>query len=191
MPGHLLKVRVQLGVFWDGVWIFCLTGISVSSLSDGIFVLHMPSEDRKQKVQLAPSAVAYLWRPHDRYKLSSASPLGWRGAAMQLRDRGGDQTGPDGLQSQLHQRQPGQVRPHRLLLWDDGGDRVAGKHSLPAFMSRSIRFAVARGREGIIDFVRGSELKVTKGKRGHLLVVSQQMFRSRVLSQQAGRDICS
>uniref|UniRef100_A0A8C5DX94 Unconventional myosin-Ic-like n=1 Tax=Gouania willdenowi TaxID=441366 RepID=A0A8C5DX94_GOUWI len=40
----------------------------------------------------------------------------------------------------------------------------------------SIRFSVARGKEGIIDFVRGSELKVAKGKRGHLLVVSQQMF---------------
>ena len=34
----------------------------------------------------------------------------------------------------------------------------------------SIRFAVARGKEGIIDFVRGSEMKVAKGKRGHLLV---------------------
>uniref|UniRef100_A0A668AZE1 Myosin Ic, paralog a n=1 Tax=Myripristis murdjan TaxID=586833 RepID=A0A668AZE1_9TELE len=37
----------------------------------------------------------------------------------------------------------------------------------------SIRFALARGKEGIVDFIRGSELKVAKGKRGHLLVVSQ------------------
>lgn len=50
----------------------------------------------------------------------------------------------------------------------------------PPCTARSIRFAVARAREGIIDFVRGSELKVAKGKRGHLLVVSQQMFWSRV-----------
>lgn len=60
MPGYLVKVRVQLGVLRFGVWIFFLTGISVSSLSDGIFVLHMPSEDRKQKVRLDPCAVAYL-----------------------------------------------------------------------------------------------------------------------------------
>lgn len=40
------------------------------------------------------------------------------------------------------------------------------------YLIYSIRFAVARGKEGIIDFVRGSELKVAKGKRGHLLVVS-------------------
>lgn len=41
--------RGQLGVSLL-LWLLCLTGISVSSLSDGIFVLHMPSEDRKQKV---------------------------------------------------------------------------------------------------------------------------------------------
>ena len=35
---------------------------------------------------------------------------------------------------------------------------------------------MARGKEGIIDFVRGSELKVAKGKRGHLLVVSQRLY---------------
>lgn len=35
---------------------------------------------------------------------------------------------------------------------------------------------MARSREGIIDFVRGSELKVTKGRRGHLLVVSESVL---------------
>lgn len=50
----------------------------------------------------------------------------------------------------------------------------------------SIRFAVARGKEGIIDFVRGSELKVAKGKRGHLLVVSQQLFWCHVGNLQGG-----
>lgn len=31
----------------------CPTGISVSSLSDGLFVLHVPSDDNKQKVRTA------------------------------------------------------------------------------------------------------------------------------------------
>lgn len=44
------------------------------------------------------------------------------------------------------------------------------------FLARSIQFTVARGKEGIIDFVRGAELKVTKGRRGHLLVVSQRLL---------------
>ncbi|MED6259184.1 Unconventional myosin-Ic, partial [Ataeniobius toweri] len=39
----------------------------------------------------------------------------------------------------------------------------------------SIRFAVSRTKEGIIDFIRGSELKVAKGKRGHLLVTTPQI----------------
>lgn len=51
----------------------------------------------------------------------------------------------------------------------------------------SIRFAVARGKEGIIDFVRGSELKVAKGKQGHLLVVSQRLYWCHVWSLQGGR----
>lgn len=46
-------------------------------------------------------------------------PSGWRGAALRPRDRGGDQVGPDGLQSQLRQCQPGQVRPHCALHRDN------------------------------------------------------------------------
>lgn len=38
----------------------------------------------------------------------------------------------------------------------------------------SIKFAVAQGKEGVIDFTSGPELKVAKGKKGHLLVVSQE-----------------
>lgn len=53
----------------------------------------------------------------------------------------------------------------------------------------SIRFSVARGKEGIIDFVRGTELKVTKGKRGHLLVVSQQLLWYHVGSLQTVRGV--
>lgn len=36
----------------------------------------------------------------------------------------------------------------------------------------SIRFAVARGKEGVIDFTSGAELRVVKTKGGHLSVVS-------------------
>ncbi|TMS14264.1 Unconventional myosin-Ic [Larimichthys crocea] len=53
---------------------------------------------------------------------------------------------------------------------------MANKASYVNICPGSIRFAVARAKEGIIDFVRGTELKVAKGKRGHLLVVSQRLF---------------
>lgn len=46
----------------------------MSSLSDGIFVLHMPSEDRKQKVRLELSAVAYLTALSLMNPLNSALP---------------------------------------------------------------------------------------------------------------------
>lgn len=39
-----------------------------------------------------------------------------------------------------------------------------------AFLS-SIRFAIARGKEGVIDFTSGSDLRVVKTKNGHLSVV--------------------
>uniref|UniRef100_A0A4W6FL93 Myosin Ic, paralog a n=1 Tax=Lates calcarifer TaxID=8187 RepID=A0A4W6FL93_LATCA len=92
-----------------------LRGISVSSLSDGMFVLHMPSEDSKQK------ADAVLQCDH----------------VIEL--------------------------VTKLAM-------MAGKIDYVNISPGSIRFTVARGKEGIIDFVRGSEMKVTKGKRGHLLV---------------------
>uniref|UniRef100_A0A4W6FN10 Myosin Ic, paralog a n=1 Tax=Lates calcarifer TaxID=8187 RepID=A0A4W6FN10_LATCA len=96
-------------------------GISVSSLSDGMFVLHMPSEDSKQK------ADAVLQCDH----------------VIEL--------------------------VTKLAM-------MAGKIDYVNISPGSIRFTVARGKEGIIDFVRGSEMKVTKGKRGHLLVVSQWLY---------------
>uniref|UniRef100_A0A3B4UIG6 Myosin Ic, paralog a n=1 Tax=Seriola dumerili TaxID=41447 RepID=A0A3B4UIG6_SERDU len=98
-----------------------LRGISVSSLSDGMFVLHMPSEDHKQK------ADAVLQCNH----------------VIEL--------------------------VTKLAM-------MASKIDYVNISPGSIRFAVARGKEGIIDFVRGSEMKVAKGKRGHLLVVSQWLF---------------
>uniref|UniRef100_A0A8C4IJ84 Myosin-Ic n=1 Tax=Dicentrarchus labrax TaxID=13489 RepID=A0A8C4IJ84_DICLA len=96
-------------------------GISVSSLSDGMFVLHMPSEDNKQKGDVVLQCT---------HVIELVTKL-----AM-----------------------------------------MANKVNYVNISPGSIRFAVARGKEGIIDFVRGSELKVAKGKRGHLLVVSQRQF---------------
>uniref|UniRef100_A0A3Q3D7D0 Myosin Ic, paralog a n=1 Tax=Hippocampus comes TaxID=109280 RepID=A0A3Q3D7D0_HIPCM len=88
--------------------------ISVSSLNDGMVVLHLPSEDNKQK---------------------------------------GD-----------------------VLLHCNHVIELVTKLALMARMLNHVNikpgvsFAGARGNEGIIDFVRGSEFKVAKGKRGHLLV---------------------
>uniref|UniRef100_A0A3Q0SBG7 Myosin Ic, paralog a n=1 Tax=Amphilophus citrinellus TaxID=61819 RepID=A0A3Q0SBG7_AMPCI len=96
-----------------------LRGISLSSLSDGMCVLHMPTEDNKQKGDLL-------------LLCSHVIELVTKLAMM------------------------------------------ANKTSYVNINPGSIRFAVARGKEGIIDFVRGTELKVTKGKRGHLLVVSHR-----------------
>ncbi|XP_049597876.1 unconventional myosin-Ic isoform X2 [Syngnathus scovelli] len=97
-----------------------LGGISVSSLSDGMLVLHLPMEENKQK---------------------------------------GD-----------------------VLLHCDHVIELVTKLALMARMLNhvnvkpgSIRFAGARGNEGIIDFVNGSELKVAKGKRGHLLVTAPRI----------------
>uniref|UniRef100_A0A3Q3EAT3 Myosin Ic, paralog a n=1 Tax=Labrus bergylta TaxID=56723 RepID=A0A3Q3EAT3_9LABR len=95
-----------------------LRGISVSSLSDGMFVLHMPNEDNKQKGDVVL---------HCNHVIELVTKL----------------------------------------------SMMASKVNYVNVCPGSIRFAVSRGKEGIIDFVRGSELKVTKGKRGHLLVVSQ------------------
>eukprot|EP00064_Thunnus_orientalis_P010390 superscaffoldBa00001411_g10416 len=97
-----------------------LRGISVSSLSDGMFVLHMPSEDNKQKGDVVL---------HCHHVIELVTKL-----AM-----------------------------------------MASKTNYVNISPGSIRFAVARGKEGIIDFVRGSELKVAKGKRGHLLVTAPQI----------------
>ncbi|XP_028276646.1 unconventional myosin-Ic isoform X2 [Parambassis ranga] len=97
-----------------------LRGISVSSLSDGMFVLHMPSVDNKQKgdaVLLCNNVIEVVTK-----------------LAM-----------------------------------------MANKTSFVNISPGSIRIAVARGKEGIIDFVRGSELKVSKGKRGHLLVTAPRI----------------
>uniref|UniRef100_A0A8B9JZA2 Myosin Ic, paralog a n=1 Tax=Astyanax mexicanus TaxID=7994 RepID=A0A8B9JZA2_ASTMX len=78
-------------------------GISVSSLSDGLFVMHVPTADSKQKVR-------------------NVLPGAWE--------------------------------------------------NLTLFLSLSIKFAIARGKEGVIDFTYGAELRVIKTKNGRLAVVS-------------------
>lgn len=48
--------------------------------------------------------------------------------------------------------------------------RSPGLFSL--FALHSIKFTVGQGKEGIIDFISGSELLIAKAKNGHLTVVS-------------------
>ncbi|XP_037543996.1 unconventional myosin-Ic [Nematolebias whitei] len=97
-----------------------LRGISVSSFSDGMVVLHVPCEDSKQKGD------AVLYCSHVIELVTKLSML-------------------------------------------------ASKTNYVNISPGSIRFAMTRSKEGIIDFIRGSELKVAKGKRGHLLVTAPQI----------------
>ncbi|CAB1316315.1 unnamed protein product, partial [Coregonus sp. 'balchen'] len=97
-----------------------LRSISVSSLSDGFMVLHVPSEDNKQKSDVV------LQCDHVIEVVTKLATM-------------------------------------------------ADKKNKVNISQDSITFAVARGKEGVIDFTSGPELKVAKGKKGHLLVVSQGM----------------
>lgn len=97
-----------------------LRDIALSSLSDGMCVLHITREDNKQKGDLLL---------HCSHSIELVTKL-----AM-----------------------------------------MANKTSNVNINPGSIQFTVARGKEGIIDFVRGAELKVTKGRRGHLLVTAPQI----------------
>ncbi|XP_054610330.1 unconventional myosin-Ic-like [Dunckerocampus dactyliophorus] len=97
-----------------------LGGISVSSLSDGMVILHMPSEDKKQKGDVLL---------HCNHVIELVTKLALIARMLNYIN----------------------IKPG------------------------SIRFAGARGDEGIVDFVRGSELKVAKGKRGHLLVTAPRI----------------
>lgn len=148
----------------------CPTGISVSSLSDGLFVLHVPSDDNKQKVRTA----AYVWM----------EPSGWLwgfhgllvllagrcDSAERPRHRDADQDRHLCRENQQHQHQPGQVRSRT-----SGGSQINLLSSCltTLVLLRSIKFTVGQGKEGIIDFTPGSELIVAKAKNGHLSVVRQ------------------
>ncbi|XP_072302492.1 unconventional myosin-Ic [Eucyclogobius newberryi] len=94
-----------------------LRGISVSALTDGMIVLHMPNEDKKQKGDVVL---------HCTHVIELVTKLAL----------------------------------------------MANKTNYVNISSSSIRFVIGRGREGFIDFTRGSELRVVKGKRGHLLVTA-------------------
>ncbi|XP_077448132.1 unconventional myosin-Ic-like [Stigmatopora argus] len=97
-----------------------LGGISVSSLSDGMVILHMPDQGNKQKGDV-------LFHCYHVIELVTKLALMAR------------------MLNHIN------IKPG------------------------SVRFAGARGGEGFVDFVRGSELKVTKGKRGHLLVTAPRI----------------
>ncbi|XP_029924509.1 unconventional myosin-Ic isoform X1 [Myripristis murdjan] len=97
-----------------------LRGISLSSLRDGIFVLHLPNEGQQQKGDVVL---------HCDHVIEAVTKF-----AM-----------------------------------------MSGRTNHVNISLGSIRFALARGKEGIVDFIRGSELKVAKGKRGHLLVTAPRI----------------
>uniref|UniRef100_A0A8C9EQU5 Myosin IC n=1 Tax=Pavo cristatus TaxID=9049 RepID=A0A8C9EQU5_PAVCR len=94
-----------------------LTGISVSSLSDNLFVLHVHCEDNKQKGDVV------LQSDHVIETLTKT--------AMRA-------------------------------------DKVNNIN----INQGSIKFTVGQGKEGVIDFISGSELLIAKAKNGHLTVVS-------------------
>ncbi|XP_053532982.1 unconventional myosin-Ic isoform X2 [Ictalurus punctatus] len=97
-----------------------LLGISVSSLSDGFFVLHVPTADSKQKGDLV------LQSDH---VIEAVTKLA--------------------------------VMSDKIHVVNVSQD--------------SIRFAIARGKEGIIDFTCGAELRVVKAKNGHLAVTAPRI----------------
>ncbi|KAI7812507.1 unconventional myosin-Ic isoform X2 [Triplophysa rosa] len=97
-----------------------LLGISVSSLSDGFFVLHVPTADSKQKGDLV------LQCDH---VIEAVTKLAIMADKI-----------------------------HNVNISQD-----------------SIRFAIARGKEGVIHFTCGQELSVMKTKNGHLSVTTPQI----------------
>uniref|UniRef100_A0A8C7PC27 Myosin Ic, paralog a n=1 Tax=Oncorhynchus mykiss TaxID=8022 RepID=A0A8C7PC27_ONCMY len=97
-----------------------LRSISVSSLSDGFMVLHVPSEDNKQKSDVV-------------------------------------------------------LQCDHLIEVVTKLATMADKKIKVNMSQDSITFAVARGKEGVIDFTSGPELKVAKCKKGHLLVTAPKL----------------
>uniref|UniRef100_A0A4W5JGK6 Myosin Ic, paralog a n=1 Tax=Hucho hucho TaxID=62062 RepID=A0A4W5JGK6_9TELE len=108
-----------------------LRSISVSSLTDGFMVLHVPSEDNKQKSDVV------LQCDHVIEVVTKLATM-------------------------------------------------ADKKNKVNISQDSIKFAVARGKEGVIDFTSGPELKVVKGKKGHLLVVSQETGEEDIIMRTVG-----
>ncbi|XP_076849462.1 unconventional myosin-Ic-like, partial [Brachyhypopomus gauderio] len=100
-----------------------LLGVSVSCLSDGFFVLHLPTADTKQKGDLV------LQCDH---VIEAVTKLAIMADKI-----------------------------HNVNISQD-----------------SIKFAVARGKEGVIDFTSGAELRVLKTKNGHLAVTAPRISSS-------------
>ncbi|KAM8835472.1 unconventional myosin-Ic-like isoform 1-T2 [Synchiropus picturatus] len=99
---------------------WALRGISLGSLSDGIFVLHMPTEDRKHKGDLILQCNNVI---------EAVTKL-----AM-----------------------------------------MADKTNHVNVCLGSIQYSTDRGKEGFVDFIRGPQVKVGKGRRGHMLVTAPQV----------------
>ncbi|XP_076130722.1 unconventional myosin-Ic isoform X1 [Alosa pseudoharengus] len=97
-----------------------LLGISVSSLSDGFFVLHVPTTNTKQKGDLVVQC------DHVIEAVTKIAIIA--------------------------------DKIHNVNVSED-----------------SIKFAVARGKEGVIDFTCGAELRVVKTKGGHLAVTAPRL----------------
>uniref|UniRef100_A0A3Q3AVC3 Myosin Ic, paralog b n=1 Tax=Kryptolebias marmoratus TaxID=37003 RepID=A0A3Q3AVC3_KRYMA len=110
-------VIIEEGKLKQRITYDALKGVSVSSLSDGLFVLHVPSDDNKQKGDVV------LQSDHVIETLTKIAIC-------------------------------------------------ADKVNSININQGSIKFVVAQGKEGIIDFTPGSQLLVTKAKNGHLSVVS-------------------
>ncbi|XP_026105337.1 unconventional myosin-Ic-like isoform X2 [Carassius auratus] len=106
-----IKQRIDYGT---------LLGISVSSLSDGFFVLHFPTTDSKQKGDLV------LQCDH---VIEAVTKLAIMADKI-----------------------------HNVNISQD-----------------SIRFAIARGKEGVIDFTSGTDLRAVKTKNGHLSVTTPRI----------------
>lgn len=162
-------------------------GISVSSLSDGMFVLHVASEDNKQKVSLK---ISYLLLISLSAKLPALRVNMWTVLMSQgdvvLQNEHVIETltkvaiCADKINS-ININQGRWVADAKLsfckILWVS---RQISEFSIILLLIKSfafplmdsIKFNVAQGKEGIIDFTSGSELLIAKAKNGHLSVVS-------------------
>lgn len=145
----------------------CPAGISVSSLSDGLFVLHVPSDDNKQKVKTTAcfcmTLSAWSW-DHGLLVYSQGDVILQSDHVIETLTK--IAICADKINNiNINQGRWGAAlaAPHR---------RPHSSLTMLVFL-HSIKFTVGQGKEGIIDFTPGSELIVAKAKNGHLSVVRQ------------------
>ncbi|KAL2297316.1 hypothetical protein Nmel_016615 [Mimus melanotis] len=135
-----------------------LTGISVSSLSDNLFVLHVHCEDNKQKLRLSTACLPPL--------VLSLSPVPYSrvvGTKAMILKNGLSFQGDVVLQSD------------HVIETLTKAAILANKINNVNINQGSIKFTVGQGKEGIIDFISGSELLIAKAKNGHLTVVAPRL----------------